>query len=583
MSARSFGPRLTDKGVIFKLWAPAAGRVEVMLDQPVAMKAEENGWFSVDVPGVTAGATYRFRIDGKTDVPDPGSSFQPEDVNGPSEIIDHTAYQWRAADWRGRPWDETVLLETHVGTFTQDGTYRAMIDKLDHLVKTGFTALELMPLADFAGSRNWGYDGVLLYAPDHVYGRPDDLKALIDEAHLRGLSVFLDVVYNHFGPEGNYIGAYAPTFFCDAQTPWGSAIDYRLPAVRAYAIENALMWLRDYRFDGLRLDAVHAITEPGEVPMLHELSREVGKLAADTGRQIHLVLENDDNQATLLDPATNPSRGKYRAQWNDDYHHAWHVLLSGEDKGYYSDYAPSPIDHVVQALGSGFAYQGQPSAHRGGEERGEPSGALPPSAFVNFLQNHDQIGNRALGDRLEAIADPVAVEAALAITLLAPMVPMLFQGEEWGSKVPFPFFCDFQGDLANAVRNGRKKEFASAYEKYGDDIPDPLDAATFENAKIDWEMRDGAGRRRWAMVRDLLRMRKQHILPRSVGARFGKVAHSNGLLIANWIMSDDSLLVLRANLSDKPVTAPAASGTLIWGRQGDALAPWAIQWWIGDK
>lgn len=583
MSTRSFGPRLTDKGATFRLWAPAAGRVEVVVDRPYPMMAEEDGWYSADVPGVSAGATYRFRIDGKTDVPDPGSSFQPEDVNGPSEIVDHATYRWRAADWRGRPWDETVLLETHVGTFTAEGTYRAMIDKLDHLVKTGITALELMPLADFSGNRNWGYDGVLWYAPDHVYGRPDDLKALIDEAHLRGLSVFLDVVYNHFGPEGNYLGLYAPTFFGGADTPWGSAIDYRVPQVRAYAVENALMWLRDYRFDGLRLDAVHAIVEPGEIPMLHELSREVGKLAADTGRQIHLVLENDDNRATLLDPVTNPPRGKYRAQWNDDYHHAWHVLLTGEDKGYYSDYAPSPLGHVVQALGSGFAYQGQPSAHRGGAERGEPSGALPPSAFVNFLQNHDQIGNRALGDRLEAIADPLAIEAALAITLLAPMVPMLFQGEEWGSKVPFPFFCDFHGDLANAVRGGRRKEFASAYEEHGDDIPDPLDISTFEKAKIDWEMRDGAGKRRWAMVRDLLRMRKQHIMPRNVGARFGKVEETGGLLIAKWIMADDRQLMLRANLSDKRVTASAATGTLIWGRQGDALGPWAVQWWMGDQ
>ncbi len=583
MSTRSFGPRLTDKGAMFRLWAPAAGRAEVLVDKSYPMMPEEDGWYSADVPGVSAGTTYRFRVDGETEVPDPGSSFQPDDVNGPSEIVDHATYQWRARDWRGRPWDETVLLETHVGTFTADGTYRAMIDKLDHLVRTGITALELMPLADFAGNRNWGYDGVLWYAPDHVYGRPDDLKALIDEAHLRGLSVFLDVVYNHFGPEGNYLGLYAPTFFGGAETPWGQAIDYRVPQVRAYAVENALMWLRDYRFDGLRLDAVHAIVETGEIPMLHELSREVGKLAADTGRQIHLVLENDDNRATLLDPATNPPRGKYRAQWNDDYHHAWHVLLTGEDKGYYSDYAIKPIDHVAQALRSGFAYQGQPSAHRGGAERGEQSGALPPHAFVNFLQNHDQIGNRARGDRLEAIADPLAIEAALAITLLAPMVPMLFQGEEWGSKVPFPFFCDFHGDLADAVRNGRRKEFASAYAKHGDDIPDPLDITTFEKAKIDWEMRDGAGKRRWAMVRDLLRMRKQYILPRNVGARFGKVEEMGGLLIANWTMGDDRQLTLRANLSDKPVTASAATGTLIWGRQGDALAPWAIQWWMGDK
>ena len=276
----------------------------------------------------------------------------------------------------------------------------------------------------------------------------------------------------------------------EAQTPWGSAIDYRVPQVRAFAIENALYWLREYRFDGLRLDAVHAIPEQGEVSMLHDLSRAVGDLAAETGRQLHLVLENDDNAASLLDADQDPPRGKYRAQWNDDYHHAWHVLLTGESHGYYSDYAKAPLQDIARSLASGFVYQGEASAHRGGQLRGEPSGALAPTAFVNFLQNHDQIGNRALGDRLESLAEDKAIEAALAITLLAPMIPMLFMGEEWGSTAPFPFFCDFQGDLADAVRNGRRKEFAGAYAKYGDEVPDPLDEATFRSAVLDWNARD---------------------------------------------------------------------------------------------
>jgi 1,4-alpha-glucan branching enzyme/maltooligosyltrehalose trehalohydrolase len=588
MSTHSFGPRLTDNGCLFRLWAPAAQRVEVLLgDQAHALKPGDDGWFTAEIAGVKAGATYRFRIDGKTDVPDPGSRFQPDDIAGPSEVIDHKSYPWRAGDWRGRPWEETVLIETHVGTFTPDSTYRAMIERLDHLVETGITALELMPLADFVGARNWGYDGVLWYAPDAMFGRPDDLKALIDEAHLRGLMVFLDVVYNHFGPEGNYLGVYAPTFFGDAHTPWGSAIDYRVPQVRAYAIENAVAWLRDYRFDGLRLDAVHAIPEQGEIPMLHELSREVGKLAADTGRRIHLVLENDDNRAALLDPVTNPPRGKYRAQWNDDYHHAWHVLLTGEDKGYYSDYAPKPLDHFVKALGSGFAYQGQPSAHRDGEPRGQPSGDLAPSAFVNFLQNHDQIGNRALGDRLESLAKPQAIEAALAITLLAPMVPMLFQGEEWGSQAPFPFFCDFKGDLADAVRNGRKKEFASAYEKYGNEIPDPLDESSFRSAFIDWDSRTSAsGEKRLTLVRELLALRKAHIVPHLADARFGKAeATDAGLLTASWKLGDGGTLHLAANLSDTTIAnAPTASGTKIWGNTDTGVGtPWSVEWRIGEK
>src|SRR5437773_5347691 len=263
-----------------------------------------------------------------------------------------------------------------------------MIERLDHLVETGITALELMPLADFAGSRNWGYDSVLWYAPDSAYGRPDDINALIDEAHLRGLMVLLDVVYNHFGPEGNFLGRYAPNFFTDAQTPWGSAIDYMISEVRAFAIENALHWLRDYRFDGLRLDAVHEIKAGGQPDVLDELSRAVGALAAQTGRAIHLMLENDDNSARLLDPRADPPRGKYRAQWNDDYHHAWHALLTGEQHGYYEDYK-APRQQITRVFGSGFGYQGEPSVYRGGRRRGEASGALSPLAFVNFLQNHD--------------------------------------------------------------------------------------------------------------------------------------------------------------------------------------------------
>ena len=263
MNERPFGARLTVDGASFWLWAPAAKRVDLLLERPYALKRGEDGWFAAAISGTRAGARYKFRIDDEIDVPDRASAFQPEDVSGPSEVIDHSSYRWRALEWRGRPWNETVLLEAHIGTFTPKGTYRAMIDKLDHLAATGITALELMPLADFAGSRNWGYDGVLWYAPDSAYGRPDDLKTLIDEAHLRGLMVFLDVVYNHFGPEGNYLGRYAPKFFTQAQTPWGSAIDYRVPQVRAFAIENALYWLREYRFDGLRLDAVHSIVELG--------------------------------------------------------------------------------------------------------------------------------------------------------------------------------------------------------------------------------------------------------------------------------------------------------------------------------
>ncbi len=585
MNARQFGPKLTADGALFRLWAPTAKRVDLLLEKPHPMTRGKDGWYLAELPGVHARAHYKFRIDDEIDVPDPASDFQPEDVSGPSEVIDHATYRWRARDWRGRPWHEAVILEAHVGTFTEEGSYRAMIGKLDHLVETGITALELMPLADFAGSRNWGYDGVLWYAPDSAYGRPDDLKALIDEAHLRGLMVMLDVVYNHFGPEGNYLGRYAPDFFTDAHTPWGNAIDYRVAQVRDFAIENAHYWLQEFRFDGLRLDAVHAISELGEISMLHSLSKAVGTLADETGRHIHLVLENDDNAANLLDPLQAHPRGNYRAQWNDDYHHAWHVLLTGEVHGYYRDYQRSPLADIARALGSGFVYQGEASAHRGGQSRGQPSVDLSPLAFINFVQNHDQIGNRALGDRLEGNVAPNAIEAALAITLLTPTVPMLFMGEEWGSPAPFPFFCDFQGNLANAVRNGRRREYQWAYDKYGDDVPDPLDKSTVLSAVLDWaECDKQPGAKRLALVRDLLTIRRREIVPRLDGVSFaGARAADNGLLTAQWRMNDGQLLSLVANLSDRVITdPPQTGGTLIWGH---ALSPsmpaWSVRWHIG--
>ena len=585
MNGRQFGPVLTKDGTRFRLWAPAAKRVDLLLQQPHAMTRGDDGWFSAEIPDAKAGTHYKFRIDDEIDVPDPASDFQPEDVFGPSEVIDHAAYPWRATDWRGRPWQEAVIIEAHVGTFTQDGSYHAMIEELDHLVQTGITVLELLPLADFAGSRNWGYDGVLWYAPDSAYRRPEFLKALIDEAHLRGLMVFLDVVYNHFGPEGNHLDRYAPGFFTDAHTPWGSAIDYRVPQVRAFAIENALYWLRDYRFDGLRLDAVNSIVEPSGLSLLNDLSVAVGKLAAETGRHIHLVLENGDNRASILDAAEDPPRGKYRAQWNDDYHHAWRVLMTGEKQGYYCDYQRSPLEDIARSLASGFVYQGEMSEFRGGK-RGEPSGGLAPTAFINFLQNHDQIGNRAFGDRLEAVANPKAIEAALAVMLLAPAIPMLFMGEEWGSKTPFPFFCDFKGDLADAVRKGRRSEYAWAYAEYGDEIPDALAPSTFQSAVLDWnERNEPAAQRRLATVQQMLAIRRREIVPRLAGAAFGAAkTASDGRLSADWRMGDGATLGLLANLSDREITNTSddSRGTLIWGRElEESVPPWSVHWRIG--
>ena len=581
-----FGAELHRGEVTFRLWAPAAKRVEVMLDRPYPMQAHAEGWYEVTIPGARAGTRYKYRIDGDMEVADPASHFQPQDVLGPSEVIDHDRFPWRTNGWRGRPWEDAAFLEVHVGTFTPGGTFRTAIEKLDHVVETGVTAIELMPIADFAGRRNWGYDGVLLYAPDSVYGRPDDLRVLIDEAHARGLMVFLDVVYNHFGPEGNYLHHYAPTFFASAHTPWGHAIDYNIPQVRAFAIGNALHWLERYRFDGLRLDAVHAIVETGRPSVLYDLSRVVGHFAAATGRMIHLVLENDDNRASFLDPCANPSEGKYRAQWNDDYHHAWHRLLTGEDSGYYRDYAPDPRRHIARVLSSGFAYQGEASPHRHGRSRGEVSAALSPLAFVNFLQNHDQIGNRPLGDRLAPRVPEAALAAALAITLLAPMPPLLFMGEEWGSTQPFPFFCDFQGALADAVRKGRQEEFKSAYAEPGDGVLDPLDEATFRSAVLDWDARTTLeGRRRLAWIRELLTTRRQEIVPQLASAKFLAARCEQRILSANWLLADGKTLRMLANLADDGAELPRNFRPLrpIWGGDPPAtLPPWSVFWSIGE-
>lgn len=575
---RQFGPHIGSDGVTFRIWAPAAKSVSLVAEKTYPMLPVGHSWFETTQQNARAGTRYKFRIDGEVDVPDPASHFQPEDVHGPSEVIDHT-FGWVCADWKGRPWHECVFLELHLGSFTPRGTFLAAIDKLDHIKNTGFTAIELMPVADFAGRWNWGYDGVLPFAPDSAYGRPEELKGLIDAAHARGLMVFLDVVYNHFGPEGNYLGRYAPSFFTEAHTPWGNAIDYRVPEVRSYAIENALHWLDNYRFDGLRLDAVHAIAEPGTPSILEELSKAVGQLVASTGRHIHLVLENDDNRVSLLDPRSDPPRGRYRGQWNDDYHHAFHVLLTGETTGYYRDYREAK-DQLARTLGQGFAYQGEPSPHRGGSRRGEPSCMLPATAFVNFLQNHDQIGNRAQGERLTVMVPPKALEAALAVTLLSPGPPLMFMGDEWGSKQPFPFFCDFKGELAEAVRQGRRKEFAEAYANHNSAVPDPLASSTLGLATLDWSVLAGDEHRtRLDLVRRLLATRHASIIPLLSELQPGasEASMDDGLLDAYWQMKDGRRLRLVANLGDQSSSLlPIGHAASIWGDPASHLASWSV-------
>ncbi len=577
-----FGASLTDHGVIFRLWAPGAASVKLVLDRKTPMP-KNGGWFVLHVDDAAAGTRYAFEIDDEITIPDPASHFQPDDVHEPSEVVDHR-YPWQCRHWRGLPWHEAVFSELHVGTFTEEGTFRAAMTKLDHLARTGITAIELMPLSDFPGRWNWGYDGVLPFAPDSRYGRPDDLKALIDAAHARELMVIIDVVYNHFGPEGNYLWRIAPQFFTNAQTPWGGAIDFRVPEVRRFCIQNALHWLRDYRFDGLRLDAVHAIVTPGEPQILHDLSLAVGALAKESGRHIHLVLENANNRASFLAPDEDPPSGRYRAQWNDDYHHAWHVLLTGETAGYYRDYEDTR--HIERTLTEGFAYQGETSTHRKGP-RGETSGHLPPIAFVDFIQNHDQIGNRPLGERLTTLCAAEPLAAALAILLLQPSPPLLFMGEEWGATEPFPFFCDFKGDLADAVRNGRKKEFAEAYAQHGDDIPDPLSADTRASAVLDWNVTTNRPQHveRLALTRALLAVRKRAVMPLLTSMRGGaEASFKNNVLLARWPAGAGTLQLL-ANLAGTLTRRPALDwGDAIWGGHlPTTLPPWSVYAAVGRR
>ena len=578
-----FGPLLSEEGVTFRLWAPAAHEVALLLDGPVPM-TKAGGWFETHVADAGPGTRYRFRIDDEFYIPDPVSHFQPEDITGPSEVIDHNLYRWQCADWRGLPWEWAVFLETHVGTFTAEGTYRAMTTKLDHLANTGITALELMPLADFPGRWNWGYDGVLPFAPDSAYGTPDELKALIDAAHARGIMVILDVVYNHFGPEGNYLHRIAPPFFAKAHTPWGVAIDYRVPEVRAFVIENALHWLRDYRFDGLRLDAVHAIVDPGEPHILNALAEAVNKFAAESGRHIHLVLENDDNAVQFLAPQARVSNGFYRAQWNDDYHHAWHVLLTAEGGGYYRDYQDVAAQ-VTRSLAQGFSYQGEASAHRGGKLRGEPSRQLPRADFVDFIQNHDQIGNRPFGERLSTLVKPEALEAALAVLLLQPSPPLMFMGDEWGATEPFLFFCDFKGELGEAVRKGRRAEYADWHAAAGENIPDPLAKETKDASVLDWDARETSPHKeRLTLVRALLKVRRECVaplLPAMIGE--GTASLANNVLRARWA-SGGRILMLLANLADDAKPRPDALrwGDPIWGDPPPPkLPPWSVYAAIG--
>ncbi len=532
------GAHPLDSGLTrFALWAPDAFHASVELEdgQSLPMLAQDDGWFVIKSP-CPPGTAYQYLIDGELRVPDPASRAQRGDVHGPSIVVNPNAYHWQFAQWQGRPWHEAVIYELHVGVL---GGFTAVEKHLGRLAELGVTAIELMPIAQFPGDRNWGYDGVLPYAPQSSYGTPEQLKHLIDCAHGHGLMVILDVVYNHFGPDGNYLGRYAKGFFRhDQKTPWGDAIDFRRPQVRDFFIDNALMWLLEYRFDGLRFDAVHAIEDPDFLKQMAARIRQ----QVDPSRHVWLTLENELNQAHLLEEG-------YDAQWNDDGHNALHVLLTGETEAYYGDFAENPTAKLARCLSEGFIYQGERNRH--GEPRGEPSAHLPPNAFVLFLQNHDQIGNRAFGERLSSLCSTEALRAATTLLLLSPMVPLLFMGDEGAAREPFLFFTSHHGELAEAVREGRRGEFA-AFAAFTDAqqrarIPDPNAASTFDASRPGFPADDAP----WAVFhRTLLRLRRQHLTQHLTGARsLGAQVLADGALSARWQLGDGSQLRIDLNLS----------------------------------
>jgi maltooligosyltrehalose trehalohydrolase len=556
LGATLLGPNKTR----FRLWAPDKTNISLEIEgrSAIAMGADGGGYHSAIVD-CGAGARYRYRASPDLVVPDPASRGQARDVHDASVVVDPGEYQWRHDGWRGRPWHEAVIYELHVGLC---GGFLGVEQRLSDLAKLGVTVIELMPVADFPGTRNWGYDGVLPYAPDASYGRPDDLKSLIDTAHGLGLMVMLDVVYNHFGPDGNYLSAYASAFWRnDLSTPWGDAIDFRHDQVRRFFVDNALYWLLEYRFDGLRFDAVHAIRDPD---FLQALAAEI-RTTVEPRRHVHLVMENEDNAAHLL--RTGSDQPGYDAQWADEFHHCLHVMLTGEYEGYYEDYTAAPAAMLARCLAEGFGFQGQVSQHMG-QPRGEPSGHLPPTCFVVCLQNHDQIGNRAMGERLTTLADPDALRAATALLLLIPQIPLLFMGQEWGAATPFLFFTDHHGELAEAVRQGRRREFAK-FAAFADperrkQIPDPNAVATYEASRPDPTEALKDKHADWLAVHQkLLAIRTQHIMPHMERARaLSAEPLSETAVRASWRLGNGTVLTIGINLG---------ATALPWSASGDIL------------
>ena len=599
---------LHDGSVRFSLWAPSANDVQLCLHgrsgekTMIKMDHGADSWYFITTNKAGVGDAYSYCIDNDLHVPDPVSRMQLEDAHGPSLIVNPEIFQQQTR-WKGRPWKDAVIYELHVGTFTEEGTFDAIVHKLDYLRELGITAIELLPIADFPGKYNWGYDGVLQYAPDRSYGKPTDLLRLIEEAHSRDLMVFLDVVYNHFGPDGNYLYCYAKDFFSDKHhTPWGNAINFdgkNSELVRRFFVENALYWIEDYGFDGLRFDAVHEIYDDSPKHILAEISEAIEK-GPGRDRHIHLILENDDNRSRYIAQDKTKKSGFYSAQWNDDIHHALHVLATGEDGGYYTDYTSkgsgtSAIKHLARCLAEGFAYQGERSLHRDGKKRGEESAHLPSSSFISFTQNHDQIGNRAFGERISDLCKQRVLDAMNAILLLSPQIPMLFQGQEWNAKSPFYFFCDLSEDLKHSITEGRRSEFAK-FPEFQDErrrnlIPDPCAYRTFEKSKLVW-LELHLCMDAFNQFSSLLQIRQSEIVPLLDSAGKGTIlrADEDGSLSVRWEFTDTTLCLI-ANLSNRAIVVPEdvkvqlATSKIIYSVPRkiqepnlEQLPPWSVIW-----
>ncbi|CAM6215289.1 malto-oligosyltrehalose trehalohydrolase [Enterobacter cloacae] len=565
--------------VRFRVWAEGQQQLTLRLaERDLPMTAVGNGWFQIDVPGVTHGTEYQFVLQDGMAVPDPASRAQKGDVNGPSVVIDPGRYQPINPDWAGRPWEETVIYELHIGTFTPQGTFRAAIDKLPYLAELGITQLEVMPVSQFGGSRGWGYDGVLLYAPHSAYGTPEDFHAFIDAAHGLGLSVVLDIVLNHFGPEGNYLPLLSPAFF-DAQrmTPWGNGIAYEREPVRHYILDAPLFWLTEYRLDGLRFDAIDQIKDMASKHILQQIAETIREALPD--RHIHLTTEDSRNVIFLHPRDEKGATPLFTAEWNDDFHNAAHVFVTGETHAYYQDFAFEPEKKFARALAEGFVYQGEVSLQTG-HSRGVECHTQPPTFFVDFIQNHDQTGNRAQGERLITLAGADKTRVLLAALLLSPHIPLLFMGEEYGETNPFLFFTDFHGDLAKAVREGRAKEF-TGHSGHDGDVPDPNDEQTFARSKLDWHNVTTAQGKSWLrFTRSLLVLRHRYLVPllRPGGTVEGKIVKTApGMVAVSWSFPTGTLS-LALNIGNKPVDVPALAGETLfsWPEAAEVLAPNSI-------